>query len=88
MGLLVFFTIECIVLSFISDEAHVVHASRECVIVHSVCRSAGYIELLVSKLGVTPPNLSPEQSYSRPVRWMVNAVSLSAYFNSAVFSCL
>lgn len=34
--------------------------------------SAGYIELLVSKLGVTPPDLSAEQSHTQAVRWAVN----------------
>jgi len=53
-----------------------------------VCRSAGYIELLVSKIGVTPPNLSAEQLQSQAVRWTVNLVSLSAYLLNMVLNCL
>jgi len=40
----------------------------------SMCRSTAYVELLVTKLGVTAPNLSAEQLHSRVVRWTVNTV--------------
>jgi len=39
-----------------------------------VYRCTSYIELLVSKVGVTPPNMTVEQSQSTAVRWTVNAV--------------
>ena len=53
--------------------ADVWHWLTECVFV--CCRSTTYVELLVCKLGVKPPNLSAEQSQSRTVRWSVHTVS-------------
>jgi len=39
--------------------------------------SAGYVELLASKVGVHPPDLTPAQTLSRKVRWSVGIVSIT-----------
>ena len=42
--------------------------------------SAGYVELLASKVGVHPPDLTPAQTLTKKIRWSVGLVSISAVY--------
>jgi len=52
--------------------------SRVCLCV-CVCRSTTYVELLVCKVGVTPPNLSVEQLQTGAVRFAIHMVTCFTY---------